>query len=54
MAISAALITYDQMQRILLFQENHFFDFKAIEIQPGKLTRTRYVSRAVRQLGENV
>lgn len=40
MAVTTSKITAAQRQRILDQTEGHFLDFKAIEIQPGKLTRT--------------
>lgn len=39
MAINKVEITEEQVQRILLYEEGHFLDLKAIEIAPAKLTR---------------
>ncbi|HEY5504670.1 MAG TPA: RNA-binding domain-containing protein, partial [Sedimentisphaerales bacterium] len=39
MAITIVDITPEQKQRILVYEEGHFLDLKAIEISPGKLTK---------------
>ncbi|MGN6187142.1 MAG: ATP-binding protein [Thermoanaerobaculia bacterium] len=40
MTIQTVAIGYDEYQKILQLQEGHFGDLKAIDITPGKLTRT--------------
>jgi ATP-dependent DNA helicase RecG len=40
MTIASVWITPDQSRRVLAAEEGHFLDLKAIDIAPGKLTRT--------------
>src|SRR5690606_33775099 len=40
MPIETTAVTPDQVRRILAREEGHFFDLKAIEIAPSKLTKT--------------
>jgi len=40
MTIETTAVTPDQVRRILALEEGHFFDLKAIEIAPSKLTKT--------------
>ena len=39
MSIEAVKITSDQLNQILLCEETHFLDLKAIDVQPGKLCK---------------
>ena len=40
--VDHAEITPLQVETILAIEENHFYDVKAIEIKPGKLTELKY------------
>lgn len=40
MPVDVKPVTKEQKERILSIEENHFFDIKAVEITPAKLTRT--------------
>lgn len=40
MSFESVQLTSEEVDRILAQQEGHFLDFKAIEVQPGKLLRT--------------
>ncbi|QMS90326.1 hypothetical protein HUN01_23095 [Nostoc edaphicum CCNP1411] len=39
MSIEVVRITSNQLNQILLSQESHFLDLKAVDVQPGKLCK---------------